>query len=448
MQQILVLGAGKSATVLIDYLLDHAEAHQWMVTVGDLDAQLAEQKIKGHAHGRAVHFNADDTALCNALISAADIVVSLLPAFVHPVIAQACVAHGKHFVSASYVSDAMRALHETAIAKDIILMNEMGLDPGIDHMSAMQMLDDARSQGAEITGFRSYTGGLIAPESDNNPWNYKFTWNPRNVVLAGQGTAKFLSAHRDKYIPYHRLFTSYEVMEVPGYGNFEGYANRDSLAYKSVYGLENTGTIIRGTLRRQGFCEAWNVFVQLGMTDDTYHLEDAHQHNWSDFTDAFIPAGKGSVRERLQNYLHITDTVIMDKLQWLGLFDDTPVFPSPTTQTYTPAQLLQKLLESKWSLAAGDKDMCVMLHVMDHTLNGRNYRTQSSMVAIGQDEVYTAMAKTVGLPAAIAVKHILSGSWHMRGVVTPVHSDIYTPVLKELADVHGIHFVEKVTALD
>ena len=442
MQHILVLGAGKSATVLIDYLLDNAAEYQWTVTIGDLDEDLAKQKIKAHPQGNAVYFNADDAALCQKLIGESDIVVSLLPAFVHPVVAKICVALGKHFVSASYVSDAMRALHNEAVSKGLILMNEMGLDPGIDHMSAMKIIDHVRNMGAEITGFRSYTGGLVAPESDNNPWNYKFTWNPRNVVLAGQGTAKFLSNHRDKYIPYHRLFASYDIMDVPGYGKFEGYANRDSLSYRSVYGLEHTGTIIRGTLRKQGFCDAWNVFVQLGMTDDTYHLEDAHKHNWSDFTDAFIPSGAGSVRERLQQYLAIDNEQIMHKLDWLGLFDNNPIFTQIPERTFTPAQLLQMLLESKLSLDAGDKDMCVMLHVMDYSLHGKAYSLQSSMVAIGQDEVYTAMAKTVGLPAAIAVKHILSGTWQHTGVVTPVHSDIYTPVLQELSDTFNIHFVE------
>lgn len=447
MQQILVLGAGKSATVLIEYLLDHATSNNWMVTIGDLDQALALHKAGDHPNSRAIYFNADDATLVRNCVADADIVVSLLPAFVHPVVAAMCVELGKHFVSASYVSDAMKQLHEKAVAKDIILMNEMGLDPGIDHMSAMHMIDNIKKQGGTIDGFRSYTGGLIAPESDNNPWHYKFTWNPRNVVLAGQGTAKFLSDHKYKYIPYHQLFSSHLVMDVPGYGSFEGYPNRDSLAYRSTYGLESTGTIIRGTLRKEGFCDAWNVFVQLGMTDDTYTLENAHTFTWADFTETFLPEGKGSLAERLQHYLQINDAGIMHKLEWLGLFDAQPIFEKQEAHAFTPAQLLQRLLESKLSLEAGDKDMCVMLHVMDYTLNGKKYRQQSSMVAIGDDEIHTAMAKTVGLPAAIAVKRILHGEITRRGVVVPVTADIYQPVLAELEQDFGVQFQETITHL-
>lgn len=447
MQHILVLGAGKSATVLIEYLLQKAPVHQWQVTVGDLDLQLAQQKVAGHAHGKAVYFNADEEALVAQLIGATDVVVSLLPAFVHPKIAERCVAMGKHFVSASYVSEAMQALHAQAVEKGIVLLNEIGLDPGIDHMSAMQLIDAIKAKGGVIESFKSYTGGLIAPESDTNPWNYKFTWNPRNVVLAGQGTAKYLSDHKYKYIPYHQLFSHYLSMEVPCYGIFEGYPNRDSLSYRSVYGLEDTGTIIRGTLRKGGFCRAWDVFVQLGMTDDSYTMEGAQHFTWADYTEAFLPEGAGTVRERLQRYLGVEDAVVMDKLAWLGLFDAEPIFPSGTARAHTPAQLLQILLESKWSLEPHDKDMCVMLHVMEYVLHGKRYRCQSSMVAIGDDAVHTAMAKTVGLPAALAVERLLTGKLNRTGVVTPVTSDLYIPILQELADVHGIVFHEDTVPL-
>lgn len=447
MQHILILGAGKSATVLIEYLLGRADTHDWMVTIGDLDIQTAAHKAGGHARGKAIYFNADDPALVDQCIREADIVVSLLPAFVHPVIARACVAHGKHFVSASYVSDAMHALHAEATAKQITLMNEIGLDPGIDHMSAMHMIDEVKAAGGQITSFTSYTGGLIAPESDNNPWNYKFTWNPRNVVLAGQGTAKYLSEHQYKYIPYHQLFRTAIAMEVPGYGVFEGYANRDSLGYREIYGLQDTGTIIRGTLRKAGFCAAWDVFVQLGMTDDSYTIENIGSFTWAQFTEAFLPHGTNTLAERLRTYLQIADPVVMEKLHWLGLFEQTPIFDTPQQQAYTPAQILQRLLESKWSLEPGDKDMCVMMHIMEYTLNGKRFRRNSSMVAIGADEVHTAMAKTVGLPAAIATEFILSGKINRRGVVVPVTADIYTPILELLAEAHGVQFLETTVAI-
>lgn len=448
MQHILILGAGKSATVLIDYLLSSAEKNAWTITLGDLDIAAAEGKIKHHAHAKAVYFNADDTQLVQQYIAEADVVVSLLPAFVHPIIAKACVALGKHFVSASYVSDAMRALHVEAMRKNIILLNEIGLDPGIDHMSAMHMIDAARAKGATITAFTSYTGGLIAPESDTNPWQYKFTWNPRNVVLAGQGAAKYLEQHQYKYIPYHKLFQSTVAMEVPDYGVFEGYPNRDSLGYREIYGLQDTGTIIRGTLRKAGFCKAWDVFVQLGMTDDGYKMENVAAFTWAQFTEAFLPAGEGSLDARLRQYLHITDNVVMDKLNWLGLFSDAPIYTiQPQETAYSPAQILQRLLESKWSLSPGDKDMCVMMHVMDYTIQNQAYRQFSSMVAIGEDEVYTAMAKTVGLPAAIATERIMLGLMPQTGVVIPVSASIYEPILSKLETDHQICFREKTIAI-
>lgn len=448
MKNILILGAGKSATVLIDYLLEQAAILDFTVTLGDLDAELAAQKINGNNRGKAVYFNSQDTTIREKCIAEADIVVSLLPAFLHPVVAKDCVRLKKHFVSASYVGDEMRALHEAAVEAGIILLNEIGLDPGIDHMSAMQLIDEVKAKGGVIACFESYTGGLIAPESDNNPWNYKFTWNPRNVVLAGQGTAKFLQDNTYKYIPYHQLYTRYDILAIPNYGEFEGYPNRDSLAYRKIYGLENTATIVRGTLRKRGFCDAWNVFVQLGMTDDTYTMENAHVFTWKMFTQAFLPGNAIDVRQALANYLGISDTVILDKLNWLGLFDETPVFENPDpTKLYSPAQILQHLLEQKWTLAPGDKDMCVMMHVMDYTLDNVTRRIYSSMVATGKDEVYTAMAKTVGLPAAIATKMILTGAIKKTGVVIPVTPDIYNPVLKELADNYAIQFVESTITL-
>jgi saccharopine dehydrogenase-like NADP-dependent oxidoreductase len=443
MKNILILGAGKSATVLIDYLLAHSVELNYTVTLGDLDEHLAQQKLKGHSSGKAVYFNSQDETIRTTHISAADIVVSLLPAFLHPIIAKDCVQLKKHFVSASYVGDEMQALHDAAVEAGIILLNEIGLDPGIDHMSAKKMIDEVKDKGGVITGFESYTGGLIAPESDNNPWNYKFTWNPRNVVLAGQGTAKFLQDHDYKYIPYHQLYSRYDILNVPGYGDFEGYPNRDSLAYRKIYGLENAATIVRGTLRKRGFCDAWNVFVQLGMTDDTYVMENAASFTKNMFTRAFLPADNNSTPDSLKSYLQITDQQIIDKINWLGLFEDTPVFNHDVSgKTFTPAQILQYLLEQKWSLEPGDKDMCVMHHVMNYTLHNQAFTMESSMVAIGTDEVYTAMAKTVGLPAAIATKMILTGDIKKTGVVIPVTPDIYLPVLNELETKFDIRFIE------
>lgn len=256
MKRILVIGAGKSTGVLVEYLLSEAEQHDWHVRVADRDVALAEQRVQGHPRGEAVSFDADDDGRRDQLVADADLVVSMLPADMHPPVAQACIQLKRHFVSASYVSPEVRALDEVADRAGITLLNEMGVDPGIDHMSAIQKLDQLRADGARITAFETFTGGLVAPQSDDNPWHYKFTWNPRNVVVAGQGGVKFKHNGRYKYIPYHKLFARYETLSIPGYGTFEGYPNRDSLKYRHHYGLWDVDTIYRGTLRRPGFCSA------------------------------------------------------------------------------------------------------------------------------------------------------------------------------------------------
>lgn len=405
-----------------------------------MSLEAARQKIAGSVHGRAVYFNVNEiTASQMILLEEADIVISLLPAHMHSKIATECVRLKKHFICASYVSDEMKQLHADAVKNNVILLNETGLDPGIDHMSAMRMMDEVRRKGGKITAFESYTGGLIAPEYDTNAWNYKFTWNPRNVVLAGQGTAKFLHNKQYKYVPYHKLFSRYDILQVPGYGDFEGYPNRDSLKYREVYGLHDALTIVRGTLRKRGFCDAWNVFVQLGITDDTYHVEGIENLTWKDFINSFLPDSNTPVKTTLQHYLNITDENILQKLDWLGIFSDEKIH----IRNVSPAQALQKLLEEKWYLQEGDKDMCVMLHVMEYVLSNKKYRIQSSMVAIGEDEHHTAMAKTVGLPLGIAAKLILENKITQRGVVLPVHADIYEPILQELEKDFQIHFTEE-----
>ena len=444
MKNILILGAGKSATVLIEYLLKQASIYNWMITLGDIDVNLAIQKLNKDPRGRGIYFNSGDNVVREQAIKEADIVISLLPAFLHIGIARDCVKYKKHFVSASYVSEEMKALDADAKAAGIILLNEVGLDPGIDHMSAKKMIDDVLKSGGNITAFESYTGGLIAPESDNNPWNYKFTWNPRNVILAGQGTAKFLLDHQYKYIPYHKLFSRYDILEIPGYGKFEGYPNRDSLAYRKIYGLENTATIVRGTLRKRGFCDAWNVFVQLGITDDSYNMEGIENFTWKQFTSSFLPAAVSTVKEDMISYIEFMHSKeIQNKMEWLGLFSDEKIYKTSGENILaSPAQVLQKLLEEKWALSDTDKDMCVMLHLMEYELQDKKFVVQSSMVAIGEDGLHTAMAKTVGLPAAIAVKMILNGKIKNTGVVIPVLPEIYDPVLAELKLEHGIVFEE------
>jgi len=296
--------------------------------------------------------------------------------------------------------------------------------------------------GGTMHIFESFTGGLIAPESDNNPWNYKFTWNPRNVVLAGQGSAaKFIQEGQYKYIPYNKLFRRTEVIEIEGYGKFEGYANRDSLKYRDVYNLQNIPTIYRGTLRRKGFSKSWNVFIEIGATDDSYILEGSKDMTKRDFINSFLPYNPtDSVELKLRHYLKIDqDDPIFEKLVWLGIFDKDRV---DISEDVTPAQFLQKILEQKWQLDPDDKDMIVMWHKLVYKINGDFKEINSHMIAIGEDQTYTAMSNTVGLPLAICAKMMLNGTIALTGVQIPIKKEIYNPILTELEN-YGINFQEK-----
>jgi saccharopine dehydrogenase-like NADP-dependent oxidoreductase len=345
-------------------------------------------------------------------------------------------------ITPSYVSEEMKELDGAAREAGVIIMNEIGVDPGIDHMSAKKILDEIAKKNGAIEYFESFTGGLVAPESDDNPWNYKFTWNPRNVVLAGQGgTAKFIQQGKYKYIPYNKLFRRTEIIEVEGHGKFEGYANRDSLKYRAIYGLEDIPTIYRGTFRKVGFCRAWNVFVALGATDDSYVIEGSKNMTKRDFINSFLAHNPhDSVELKLRHYMKIDhDDYIWDRLVWLGIFDNEPL---NLEKDMTPAQILQKILEDKWTLKANDKDMIVMWHKFGFKIDGELHELNSSMVCIGEDQTYTAMSETVGLPVAICTKMILNGTIKLKGVQLPIHKEIYEPVLKELEE-YGIVFTDK-----
>ena len=438
MQRILVVGAGRSSSTLIQYLLDHSEENDWQVIVGDYDLSLAEQKIENHPNGKAIRFDVFDVEQRNDGIRNADIVVSMLPPSMHILLAEDCVFQGKNLVTASYVSEDIAVLNDKAVEKGVLLLNEIGLDPGIDHMSAKKVIDDIHNDGGKIHTFKSFCGGLVAPKYDTNPWNYKFTWNPRNVVLAGKGTAQFIRNGQYKYIPYQNLFSRIECIDILEAGAFEGYANRDSLEYREAYDLTDIPTIFRGTLRRPGYCEAWNVFVQLGITDDTYKVSGLSNMTWRDFINSFLVYDEvKTVEEKLQSYLSLSSEV-MNKLKWLGIFENVSI----GLQDATPAQALQKLLESKWSLEEEDKDMIVMQHQFHYQLNGEEKCFHSSLVLEGKDKIHTAMSMTVGLPLAIATKLILQQKIKLSGVQIPVMKEIYEPVLEELKS-FGIDFVEE-----
>jgi saccharopine dehydrogenase-like NADP-dependent oxidoreductase len=440
MKTILVIGAGRSSSVLINYLLAHAQQEQWKVRVGDMDIKLAQQKTNEHPFADAFYFNIEDAQQREQEISGADVVISMLPAFMHGAVARDCVRLKKHLVTASYVSEEMKALHEEAIRNDVLLLNEIGLDPGIDHMSAMEIIHKIEAQGGELTAFYSYCGGLVAPESNTNPWGYKFSWNPRNVILAGQGTAQYIEYGKLRYLPYSRLFVSHATITVKDHGEFDAYANRDSLSYRSVYGIENIPTMLRGTLRYPGYCKAWHLLVTIGLTDDSFKIQHANKLTYAEFVESLLPFGEGSLQKRIAALCHIReDDQAMQKLLWTGLLGNDLI----PLEHASPAQIVQELLERKWKLEAADKDMVVMHHIFEYSINDKNQTLRSSLVVIGKNQTETAMAATVGLPAAIAVRLLLNNKISKRGVVVPVHKELYEPILKELKE-HQITFVEEI----
>lgn len=443
MKNILVIGAGLSASSMLRYFTRNAEQEDWYIKVGDRNGDLAKAKVAGCDRAEGFELDGLDSTQRAPLIKWADLVISMLPARFHIQVARDCITYKTNLITPSYVSKEMKELNQEAIDAGIILMNEIGVDPGLDHMSAKKLLDEIEELGGEMHIFESFTGGLVAAESDNNPWNYKFTWNPRNVVLAGQGSAaKFIQEGQYKYIPYNKLFRRTEIIEIEGFGKFEGYANRDSLKYRDVYDLQAIPTIYRGTLRRKGFSKSWNVFVQIGATDDSYILEGSKDMTKRDFINSFLPYNPtDSVELKLKHYLKIDqDDTTFDKLEWLGIFEKEKV---DIKDDVSPARFLQKILEEKWSLDPEDKDMIVMWHKFVYKLNGEFQEVNSHMISIGEDQTYTAMSNTVGLPAAICAKMILNGTIGLKGVQLPIKKEIYNPILTELEE-YGIVFNEKV----
>jgi saccharopine dehydrogenase (NAD+, L-glutamate forming) len=441
MRNILIIGAGRSATSLIRYLLDKSAAENLFLTIGDINIENAQKLTSGHPNGQGILLDVFDHQQRKQAVENSDIVISMLPARFHIEVARDCISYGKHLVTASYISDDMQQLDQEAKKKGLVFMNEIGLDPGVDHMSAIQVIDSIKDKGGKMLLFESFTGGLVAPQSDNNLWNYKFTWNPRNVVLAGQGgAAEFIQEGKYKYIPYNRLFRRTEFIEVEGYGKFEVYANRNSLKYQSVYGLEDILTLYRGTIRKVGFSKAWNMFVHLGMTDDTYTIPNSENLSYREFVNSFLPySPTDSVELKLRHSLKIDqDDLMWNKIEVLDILNPTKTLD---IKDATPAQGLQKILMDSWSLAPEDKDMIVMYHKFGYELEGEKHQIDSKMVAIGDDQHYTAMAKTVGLPVAIAALRILNKEITTPGVQLPLNKEVYEPILKELQE-FGIHFTE------
>jgi saccharopine dehydrogenase-like NADP-dependent oxidoreductase len=430
MRTILVLGAGRSSASLVEYLLKQAGQNSWRIRVADSSMEAAKGRVGDSPHGEAVAFELQPDGQ-EAVLDQADVVISLLPPDLHPAVARQCLRLKKHLITASYVSAEMMSFNDEARSSGLLFLNECGLDPGIDHMTAAQMIDRIHDKGGKITAFTSFTGGLIAPETDpDNPWRYKFTWNPRNVVTAGQGTAKYLHEGKTKYIPYQQLFARITQIDVPGYGSFEGYANRDSLKYLETYHLPEVKTMLRGTLRYPGFCSAWNIFVQLGCCDDTYTLQGIERMTHSDFLESFLEGdAHESVREKLIRQMNLRpDGPEVERLEWSGFFSSEKI----GMESGTPARVLEHILNKRWSLSPSDRDMIVMIHRFAAQFEDGSKKFHASLVAKGDDSVHTAMAKTVGLPMGIAASLLVQNKLNLKGVQIPTDKQIYGPVLKEL----------------
>lgn len=444
MQKILILGAGRSASSLIKYAIKNAAALNWQLSIGDYSLELAQSKGKGHEHIRAFMFDVTDEQQCKQEVENADLIISMLPASFHHLVAKQCVMLKKNMVTASYVSPEMQELDEDAKKAGIILLNEVGVDPGIDHMSAKKIIDNLIGQGATLNCFRSFTGGLIAPECIANPWKYRFTWNPRNVVLAGQGTARFIENNELKYIPYQRVFKQVRNIHVKGLGDFDGYANRDSIQYRTVYGLRDIPTMLRGTLRYQGFCEAWSVFVTLGLTDDSFKIKNSETLTYAELVESFLPRylKSGSILSRLAALCGMDQmSEAMDKVVWTGILSEDKIgLPNAS-----PAEILQHLLMQKWTLEPNDKDMIVMQHEFVYELDNTIQQLNSALIVKGDDSINTAMSKTVGFPVAICAKLVSQNKFRAKGVQIPLNADLYNPVLNELETL-GIKFTENMVS--
>jgi saccharopine dehydrogenase (NADP+, L-glutamate forming) len=431
-KQILILGAGKSATVLIQYLQKKALENNWYIILADNDIKLAEKKWNHAKNGHAISFDIQNDIERSKYITNVDVVVSMLPASLHFIVAKDCLKLNKPLFTASYVDENIRKMAPALEEKKLLFLCEMGLDPGIDHMSAMELIHRIQNSGGIITSFKSHCGGLIAPESDNNPWHYKISWNPRNIILAGKAGSIYLEEGKTKELTYETLFHDTPKVLIPDFGFLSYYPNRNSLSYIETYGLNKVQHFKRTTLRHSQFCNGWDAIIQLGLTNENEILRTTSDtiHSW--FQNHLIAQ---NLNEKYHQILLDEDL----KMQFSFLnFDSTDYIPISFNSN---AAILQWILETKWKLEANDKDLVVMLHELTFKLDDEMYDVKSSLIVKGENEENTAMAKTVGLPLAIAVCAFLKGEISLTGLHIPSHPSIYTPVLKAL-EKEGITFNE------
>ncbi len=450
MKQVLVLGAGKSAPYLIAKLLEWSVDCDWFVTVGDLDVNMALERVGGHDRGAAVRFDVNDSQLRDRLSKNSDLVINMLAPRFLDLIAWDCVQHGKHMLSVSYRSEAVRELEGDAQREGVLLLCELGLDPGIDHMSAMSLIHKVRDEGGRITGFCSYGSGIPSQNNETkHPMDYVITWNPRNVVIAGERGAQYMENGHIKIVPYHHVFHHTWRVEVEGVGVLEAYPNRDSMSYMQHFGLDHVKTMIRGTLRWPGWSETWAQIVKLGLPNESVRIPHLAQRTYREIVEMFLPLNVSGpkIESRIARFLGISPTgQIMENMRWLGLLDDRPT----GCKSDTAAAMMSELLEEKLPLLPDMRDLVVLMHELEVEYPGKDRpgeRIVSTMAVEGEAGGFTAMSKTVGLPAALAAKLVLSGELHLTGTHIPTHPSIYKPILVEI-EKEGLSFLERVEKMN
>ena len=441
MKTVLVLGAGLVTRPLVRYLLDQPD---FKVIVASRTVSKAVKLIDGHERGEAKTLLVEDTDHLKELISQADLVISLVPWTFHPTVAKLCLEQNKHLITTSYVSEAMKGFDQEAREKGLLFLNEIGLDPGIDHMSAMKIIHGVENRGGKIVSFRSYCGGLPAPEANTNPFGYKFSWSPRGVVLAGKNSGRYLKDDEEVVVASENLFAHTWTIKIEGLGELVAYPNRNSVPYKETYGLADTKTMFRGTLRNPGWCETWKKFVDLGFLDDEERA-DWGGKTYAQFTETFVKDPSGNLRADLARQLDIPeDSEILDRFDWLGLLSDE----SLPVESSSPLDILANRLLEKMPYEAAERDMIVLHHefIAEYPELPAKELITSTLVDFGIPNGDSAMARTVSLPAAVATKMVLHGEIKETGVHIPVQPEIYEPVLKELEE-QGISFKERTTKL-
>lgn len=444
MRNILVAGAGKSSIYLIQYLLSHASRNKWNIIVADGNEEAIREKIGNHPHASAKVLDITDDTERRRLVQSADLVVSLMPPHLHIHLAKDCLQYKKNLITSSYISDEMREMNAAVQDAGLMFMCEMGLDPGIDHMTASQIVHSVERLAGTLTSFKSYCGGLIAPESDDNPWHYKFSWNPKNIITAGADGASYLKNKKSVNVPYEKMFENNKTITVNGLGEIAYYPNRDSLRYVDIYRVPDASSFLRATLRHPDFCKGWQALIELGLTDMKDHISPAAATyaDWVNHKNGFNAPDPEAMRMQVAQKLNVLPGgVTMKMLTWLGLFSNQPI----TNRDQSSGEILLSILLDKWAMKPTDKDMVVMQHKVEYLFRKQPVNLTSTMVIKGEDREFSAMAKTVGLPMGILARMVMTKNMKLpTGVLIPNMPALYKPILKELEH-HGITFREEVS---